>query len=64
MSKISNKLWENNQDNNSLAENIVFGMIHELNDRSGFDDWFSNIDNTIQNEILETLVEITEKKLL
>lgn len=33
-------------------------IIGELKDRSGFDDWWYNIDNDIQDEIFDEIVEI------
>jgi hypothetical protein len=37
---------------------IVEKMINALNDRGGFDDWWYNIDEEIQNEITDELVNI------
>lgn len=37
---------------------IVEKMINTLNDRGGFDDWWHNIDEDIQAEIIEELVNI------
>jgi hypothetical protein len=33
-------------------------IIIALNDRSGFDDWWCNIDEDIQDEIIEELIKI------
>ena len=37
---------------------IVENILSELNGRSGFDDWWYNIDEDIQAEITETLVNL------
>jgi len=39
------------------AEERVFVFLNELIDRKGFDDWWWNIDESIQIEILNSLVE-------
>ncbi len=33
-------------------------IINELNDRSGFDDWWGNLDEDIQDEIKQELISI------
>lgn len=35
---------------------IIDSIINELNGRSGFDDWWCNIDEDTQEEIEQTLV--------
>jgi hypothetical protein len=47
----------------TLAERIVFRVMDELNGRSGFDHWWSNIDADIQNEILNDLHQTVEREL-
>lgn len=42
---------------NSRKE-LIEKIIGELNGRKGFDDWWYNIDEDIQEEITETLVNI------
>jgi hypothetical protein len=37
---------------------LIEKIIDELNSRSGFDDWWYNIDEDTQEEITETLVNI------
>lgn len=37
---------------------IIENILNELNDRSGFDDWWHNIGEDIQEEITETLVNL------
>ena len=37
---------------------IVEKMINALTDRGGFDDWWQNIDEDIQDEIIDKLVDI------
>lgn len=42
----------------SLEESIVFAVMNELVGRSGFDDWFYNIEGGIQAEILQNLSSV------
>ncbi len=37
---------------------LIEKILDELNGRSGFDDWWCNIDEDTQEEITETLVNI------
>jgi hypothetical protein len=37
---------------------IVEAIIKELNGRGGFDHWWGNIDEDIQDEIIESLINI------
>lgn len=60
MDNLITKLWLDDNNKNTLSENIVFNIIKELNSRSGFDSWFDDIDAEIQEEILEELIKITE----
>jgi hypothetical protein len=48
----------------ALADRILFRVIDDFRDRSGFDDWWGNIDTDIQNEILNSLHKTIEKELL
>lgn len=36
----------------------IENILSELNGRSGFDDWWHNISEDIQDEIIETLVDL------
>lgn len=47
----------------SLAENIVFDMVRNLRGRRGIKQAWSDIDEEIQEEILETLIEIVQSNL-
>lgn len=63
---MENELIEryNESKPNSLAESILFAVMNELVGRSGFDDWFYNIDGGTQAEILESLRLVIGKELL
>lgn len=37
---------------------LIDNILEELNSRGGFDDWWCNIDEDIQEEIIENLVNI------
>ena len=37
---------------------LIEKIINELNGRSGFDDWWYNIDEDTQKEITENLINI------
>lgn len=41
---------------------IVRGFISELQSRSGLDNAWSDIDGDIQNEIIETLIDMVSKR--
>ena len=41
----------------------VLEIIDSLCNRNGFDDWWYNIDDDIQNEITEELEDIIDKRL-
>jgi hypothetical protein len=41
----------------------VLEIIDSLCDRSGFDDWWYNLDNDIEEEIITELESIIEKRL-
>jgi len=49
---------------NSLQESILFAVMNELVGRSGFDDWFYNIDGGTQAELLESLSSVIGRELL
>ena len=51
------------QDAKQMADMIVEKMIDELSGRSGFDGWWGNIDEDIQNEIKEELCKIIQNTL-
>lgn len=42
----------------SIRKEIIGAILSELNSRGGFDDWWHNIDEDIQEEITETLVNL------
>jgi len=45
-----------------MEKEIVNEIIDALCDRGGFDGWWGNIDEDIQNEIKEELVNIIKSK--
>jgi hypothetical protein len=47
----------------SVSCEVVSKILLELNDRSGFDGWWSNIDYDIQEEIENELVSIIKSIL-
>jgi hypothetical protein len=46
----------------TLTERIVFRIMDDFRDRSGFDDWWGNMDSEIKNEILNSLHQIVERE--
>jgi hypothetical protein len=60
---ILDKYNNTNSKPKTLAERIVFRVVDDFRDRSGFDDWWGNIDAEIQNEILNSLHQTVEKEL-
>ena len=46
-----------------MEKQIVEEMINFLRDRGGFDDWWGNVDEETQNEMIEQLEEIVKNKL-
>lgn len=46
-----------------LAENIIHDIFDELTDRSGFNGWWDGIDGDIQQEIRNTLTDLTVANL-
>ena len=63
---MENELIEryNESKPNSLEESILFAVMNELVGRSGFDDWFYNIDGGTQAELLEELRLVIGRELL
>lgn len=47
----------------TVAEDIVLSIVDEMTGRKGIGNEFKSIDEDIQEEILETWVEIANKKL-
>ncbi len=47
-----------------MEKEIVNEIIDALCNRGGFDSWWENIDEDIQNEIKEELENITRTKLI
>lgn len=47
-------------DKQDLATRRAWAVLKALNDRGGFDHWFENIDNDIQDEIFEELRKAVE----
>jgi len=45
-----------------MEKEIIEKIINSLCDRGGFDDWWGNIDTSIQNEIMEELEDIIKSK--
>lgn len=47
----------------SIEEQIAFGILRDLCDRSGLENEWERIDEDIQEEILEAWVKIVKSKL-
>ena len=47
----------------SKSKEIVFSILNDLTDRRGLKQEFDQIDDDIKEELIETWIEITEKKL-
>lgn len=48
---------------NKEIKKCVLEIIDSLCERSGFDDWWYNLDEDITNEIQKEIEEIIEKRL-
>lgn len=46
-----------------LATTIVKSIILSLSNRNGFNNWWGNIDDDIQQEIIEELIDLVIKQL-
>lgn len=46
-----------------LAKRIVYNIVNDLRDRRGIRHEWDQVDSGIQEEILQTLIEITEQEL-
>lgn len=46
-----------------LTTTIVNTVISSLSNRNGFDDWWGNIDDSIQQEIIEELIDLVIEQL-
>jgi len=45
----------------TAAFTLVERIFHELESRKGFDHWWDNIDEMIQNEIFNALIAVVEE---
>jgi hypothetical protein len=48
---------------NIEIKKCVGEIIDSLCDRNGFDDWWYNLDDEVENEIISSLEEIIKKRL-
>lgn len=46
-----------------VAKRIVYAIVADLRDRRGIRHEWDQVDEDIQEEILQTLIDITEKQL-
>ena len=46
-----------------LADIIVFDIVDELTDRNGFDHWWFNLDQDIQQELMGALIATVDANL-
>lgn len=44
------------------AKAAAEAVLHELNDRSGFDHWWGNIDGDVQEEIRDELAKVIDEE--
>lgn len=58
---LMDKYYDRDEVELTKAEDIVFSIIAELNGRKGVG--ISDVDSDIQEEILETLIDIVDEKL-
>jgi len=42
---------------------MVLEIVDSLYNRGGFDDWWSNLDNDIEEEIIKEIEDIIEKRM-
>ena len=54
----------NRFDKAALAVRIVDSVIDDLWDRGGFDGWWCDIDEDIQQEIIDSLTATVHNKIL
>ena len=53
----------NKKDLVTKEESIVFGILEDLTDRKGLDNEWDDIDEGVQNDILQTWLEIVKTNL-
>ena len=59
------KYYKTEEENPNLtnAEEIVFGILSDIMNRSGLQNSFEECDEEIQEEILQSWIDITNEKL-
>ena len=63
--KLLEKFYKTEEENPKLtkAEEIVFGILSDLTNRNGLENAFDGCDEDIQEEILQSWIDITNEKL-
>lgn len=56
-------ILDKNEEELTLEEKIVFRIIRDFTDRRGLRQEWENIDDDIQEEIIETWINIVKKEL-
>lgn len=56
-------ILDKNEEELTLEEKIVFRIISDFTDRRGLRQEWENIDDDIQEEIIETWINIVKKEL-
>ena len=60
---ISGKKTDGNNMNNLKIKKCVLEILDVLCDRSGFDDWWYNLDDDTQENIESSIEEIIKRRL-
>jgi hypothetical protein len=60
---ISGKKTDGNNMNNLEVKKCVLEIFDSLCDKSGFDDWWYNLDDGTQEDIESSIEEIIKKRL-
>ena len=60
---ISGKKTDGNNMNNLKIKKCVLEIFDSLCDKSGFDDWWYNLDDVTQEDIESSIEEIIKKRL-
>ena len=60
---LDNRKFKNIIMEKKEIKKAVLKIIDSLCDRRGFDDWWYSIDDDIQNEIIEEIENIIDKRL-
>ena len=61
--ELMDKYYDRDKIELTKAEEIVFGILSDLTNRSGLENAFDGCDEGIKEEILQSWIDITNEKL-